>query len=80
MIKPIDIEFTNQYGGDMVIFTILSIKEKYALCQFSFSLDKDYGWPWLRIDCGLNQIFSILLNIWRFTFEFNFLTKVYKYD
>jgi hypothetical protein len=78
MIKPFGFEYTEQYGGRMVIVTILSLK-RYALAQLSFSLDEDYGWPWLRIDMGLNQILCIIISIWRFTFEFNFLTKTY-YD
>ncbi|MEY3966151.1 MAG: hypothetical protein RL263_1320 [Bacteroidota bacterium] len=77
---PIQIKYTKQYGGRMVIITILPIKSKFALAELSFSLDKDCGWPWLRIDCGLNQIFSLVFSVWYFTLEFNFLTKIYKYD
>lgn len=79
MIKPFKFQYTEEYGERMVILTILSLK-KYALAQFFLSLDEDYGWPWLRLDVGLNQILSVLISIWRFTFEFNFLTKVFYYD
>jgi hypothetical protein len=60
MIKPIKVKYTDQYGGGMVIVTILSFK-RYALAQLSFSLDENCGWPWLRIDVGLNQLlFNVL--------------------
>jgi hypothetical protein len=79
MIKPIKVKYTDQYGGGMVIVTILSFK-RYALAQLSFSLDENCGWPWLRIDVGLNQLLSVLISIWLFTVEFNFLTRVIDYD
>jgi hypothetical protein len=79
MIKLFQLNYTTRFGR-MIVITILSFKSKYALAQFYFSFDDDYGFPWLRIDCGLNQALSILLSVWRFTFEFNFLTKFYHYD
>jgi hypothetical protein len=77
---PLNYEYTEKYGGKMVIFTVFPIKSKFALAEISFSLDGFTGWPWIRIDCGLNQIFSLIISVFKFTFEFNFLTKIYEYD
>jgi len=77
---PIKFTYTEKYGGKMVILTILPIMNKFALAEVSFSLDGSSHWPWLRIDCGLNQIFSLIVSASRFTFQFDFLTKIYNYD
>jgi hypothetical protein len=45
-----------------------------------FSLDEIGGWPWVRIDLGLNQLFSLVVSNFKFTFEFNFLTKIFEHD
>ncbi len=72
--------YTERYGGKMVIFTVFPIKTKFALAEISLSLDESSGWPWVRIDCGLNQVFSFIVSVFKFTFEFNLLTRIYDYD
>ncbi len=64
----------------MTIFTVFPIKNKFALAEISLSLDESGGWPWIRIDCGLNQVFSLVVSVFKFTFEFNLLTKIFEYD
>ena len=80
MNLPLKYTYTERYGGKMVVFTVFPIKNKFALAEISFSLDGSGGWPWIRIDCGLNQVFSLIVSVFRFTFEFNFLTKIYEHD
>jgi hypothetical protein len=72
--------YTERYGGKMVIFTVLPIKNKFALTEISLSLDESSGWPWVRLDFGLNQVFSLIVSVFKFTFEFNLLTRIYDYD
>jgi len=64
----------------MFIFTFLSYKKKYSLARFLFSIDESCGWPWLRLDMGMNEVLMILISIWRITIELNFLTKIYEHD
>jgi len=72
--------YTERYGGKMVVLTILPVKNKFALAEISLSLDEFSSWPWIRIDCGLNQIFSLVVSVFKFTFEFNLLTRIYNHD
>jgi len=77
---PLKYTYTEKYGGKMFIFTVFPIRNKFALAEISFSLDEFTGWPWIRIDCGLNQIFSLIISVLGTTFEFNFLTRIYNHD
>jgi len=77
---PLNYKYTEKCGGKMVIFTVFPIKNKFALAEIMFSLDEIGGWPWVRIDLGLNQLFSLVVSNFKFTFEFNFLTKIFEHD
>jgi len=77
---PLKFTYTEKYGGKMIILTVFPIKNKFALVETSFSLDEFGGWPWVRLECGLNQVFSFIISVFRFTFEFDFLTRIYEHD
>ncbi len=79
MIKLFDFEYIEDYSK-LFKFTIGSYKQKYAILEIIFSFDDYPGTIWIRLDCGLNQVLCFILSIWRFTFEVNFLAKIYKHD
>lgn len=74
-MKLIDYGISRDYGSDFYV-KILTIKN-WSLLQFQFGWNDYSSWPFIQIKSGGGYGLSILLSLYKFSFDIDILSRTW---
>jgi hypothetical protein len=77
-MKIIRFNHRKDFGDDWYV-QIFNIKG-WSLIQLSISWNEDPSWPYLQIKSGTGSTLSILFWAYKFGFDFDILSRTWKWD